>query len=118
MAVHEIDDTRFGTSELSGAVASALIDDLRCNRLTFGHFPEVIVRQDGDGFSICLQACGVRGSRFRLDGRTVLEEVLRFRQGAPAGKRLFETIQEYAAELEGLVSDHKWHPRHSFNKPA
>ncbi|MES0881695.1 hypothetical protein [Roseibium sp. SCP14] len=104
MTVYVFGKVRIALSEIGGAVAEAILHDLRVNHLPFNGFPEILVEKKvGDNRDFVVK---LRADDFLVEFVLSLAEA---RQAAELMKEretydpaIFDRIQEAVAKLEGL----------------
>lgn len=98
-------DPKVTSSEIGGAVAEAILYDIRMNSLGLNGFPEVsISRQNEEGFKVYLQFGG-HSQNFEMSNFEAKNAVQRMKSQKGYDPNIFDRIQEALAKLEGTVTN-------------
>ncbi|QQQ00812.1 hypothetical protein [Lysobacter enzymogenes] len=98
----------FSSYDVAGAVAEAVLHDIRVNCLGIQGFPQIqISRSDGFKFDVALgwHDSAKSSVRFSLTLSEAQSAVKKFRAKAGYDPAIFDRVQEALAKLEGAVSE-------------
>jgi hypothetical protein len=92
------------TNQVCGAIASAMLADLRTNNFSFQGFPEIQVAYTDKAFAVTLRIVEAVGGPFSLDEKVGSAEAKRFEKGEAVSEAFAKTIQGWVVALE-LAAD-------------